>query len=289
MSLIERTERAERTQHHPIDGFDNRLGDAATRYLGEGHRRVLLDVSTPVPEQEDTFNSVATLRYPDDWSVKAGQRREPHLSTIDAIRIATSVTNGIVVQHLPHLAGYALEQTLSVRAGARPWNELAAVPVRSVVRVGLDGRSLFAQHQVGSLRVESTWGAGTAAPISAGGESGRATSLRLGENDSATCEYTREEPCSAPMTFLEALTLTAQLSQVILYGGAPGARASSGNMWMRRAQFQRVRSVTAPQQHVTLSLRNRRLMTVGDSRIETTDVIAEDVFGIHVTAALATA
>lgn len=289
MTVIETTDHAERALHEPADGFDARLGDGTTRYLGEGHRRVLLDVSTPVHEQDDSFHSLASLSYPADWSVKAGQDREPHLSTIDAIRIATTVTNAIIVRHLPHLAGYPLEQALSVRAGARPWTELAAVPVRSHVRVGSDGESLFTQHQVGSLRVESTWGSGTAAAIAAGGDSGRATSLRLRDDDSATCDYAREQPCDTPMAFLEALTLTAQLSQVVLYGGTPGARASSGNMWMRRAQFRRLRSDTTHQQSVALSLRHRRVMTVGDTRIETTDVVAEDVFGIHVTAALATA
>lgn len=271
----------------PSRGFDEYLGTAQDRYLGDGHRRVTFEMSEPTQIGAGEFSSIARVSYPDDWSQKAGMRRDPHLSTVDAIRIAGAVRSSLSGGVL--LAGCGDERSLTVRAGARPWEQLDAVPVRTTVTALPDKDSVVLKHKIGSLQVESRLALATEAlAVDEAWEPGTVSDVRFDDASRVECMYERRSPRPSLLSFLEAMMLTAQMSQVALYGGDPDARNRSGNMWMRRAHFVRHTSRPFRTGVVELQLQNRRDVTIGDRVIGTADVVAVDVFGVQVTASLAT-
>lgn len=271
----------------PQRGFDAYLGVARNRYLGSGHRRVALQMSEPTQERALEFTCTAKMTYPEDWSQKAGVERTPHLSTVDAIRIAGKVRASLT-QHEP-FAEFADERSLTVRAGARPWEQLDAVPVRTMLAIAPEHDELVLQHSIGTLKVESRLARAAEVPnIDERWTSGEASDIRFDADCRVQCTYDRRATEPSLMSFLEAMMLTAQMSQVALYGGDPEVRDRSGNMWMRRARFVRHAARQQAASVVDLQLQNRRSVMVGGRPVGTADVLAEDVFGVQVTASLAT-
>lgn len=271
-------------------GFDRLLGSSATRYLGDGHRRVGLVVGRARQTADDRFVSAAQIAYPVDWSVKAGQGRVPHLSTVDVMRIAEGMRDQLASEAGSPLADFPVQRSLEVRAGARPWENLDEVPIATEVEVSPDGDEARVRHVIGSLKVDTLWGpTSSAPPVDDAWLSGAAADVTLLPGTRVQCTYRRRAERPALMSFLEAMMLAAQMSQVALYDGDYRRREVSGNMWMRRAAFVRHRTETASVGPVDLQLKNRRTVTVGGSRIDTAEVLAPDVFGVQVTASLASA
>lgn len=56
---------------------------------------------------------------------------------------------------------------------------------------------------------------------------------------------------------------------------------------MRRASFERLQTRAPRQQELELRLHNRRVLVVNGEPVETAEVLAENVFGVYVTASLA--
>ena len=274
---------------HSGGGFDEYLGSGSQRYLSEGHRRVDLELTNLSRDELGRYSSLASLRYPEDWSMKNGEQRTPHLSTIDAIRVATRMRELLAASVVPMLSEFGLERSLSVRAGAKPWEGLDSVPVSCEVTVVDDGRVVRLRHTIGSLKVESEWvrRGGVTANEQKSPYASKVADVQLDRGQYVSCLYSRDSGSTEPVSFLEVLTLTAQMSQVALYEGKQANRARSGNMWMRRASFVRHAWSGPTQQRVQLLLRNRKQLVVNNGMIETAEVLAEDVFGVHVTAALA--
>jgi hypothetical protein len=268
-------------------GFDSFLGAAQERYLGEGHRRVGLYLSDLKPAEDLSYGGIAQVTYPSDWSLKAGITRDAHLSTVDAIRIANAAHTALQSGQLPWLAEYGFERSLTVRAGARPWDGLDMVPVRSVIHQ--ESATVRAQHTVGSLKVETEWVRSVPATEASGAwEAGVVRGVRLKDSSHVTCRYERTSPATTPVSFLETMLLAAQMAQVALYQGDVTRRAQSGNMWMRRAGFVRHAHPIQQTAQIELTVLNQRDLIVGGRRVGTADVLAEDVFGVQVTASLAT-
>ncbi|WP_412162804.1 AvrD family protein [Curtobacterium flaccumfaciens] len=266
------------------DGFDTLLGPAGTRYLGSGHRRVQSSLTPSEIADDGAFIATARLAYPEDWSIKSGRRLRPHLSTIDALTIASRAHDEVVAAWCPWLGTFPLEQSLRVRAGARPVEDLDEVAVRSVVGAPSRAGAVVVEHTIGSFTVTSEWAAG---PQEFDDDpAGVVADVRLVEPSAVACRYTRSSSI-APMSFLEVLTLTAQMSQVVLYGGDAATRERSNNMWMRRASFERLQTRAPRQQELELRLHNRRVLVVNGEPVETAEVLAENVFGVYVTASLA--
>lgn len=280
-------------QRHPaseVDGFDQMLGASSRRYLGSGHNRVSLYVTDVNQLAEDTFGACATVIYPRDWSVKEGQERQPHLSTVDALRIADITHKQILDTHLPWLSCY-VASSLEVRAGAKPCETLDEVAVVSRIQGTPGDDVVVLAHKVGTLAVAVTW---TRQAEDKRGKTPPANqfvasidSVQLDGAATATCRVRRDKAGPAELPFVEALTLTAQLAQVVLYGGDSASRETSSNMWMRRARFDRLDTPGAVTSHVAVRLHDQRELSVGGQAIRTAEVLALDVFGIKVTASLA--
>lgn len=269
-------------------GFDAFLGTARDRFLGDGHRRVSLEMLDLVTTADAAADGVARVIYPLDWSLKAGAAREAHLSTVDAIRIAGAVRSALAADRMSWLGEYGYERSLIVRAGARPFTDLNSVPIRTAVeRPAPDTVRLL--HSVGSLKVQSEW-TRSRPPTLADDDwrTGEATRVQLATDSRVSCTYERRTSVLSSVSFLEVMMLTAQMSQVALYQGDAERRARSGNMWMRRAAFHRHTPTPRRVAVVELELLNRRELTVGGRVVGTADVVANDVFGVQVTASLAT-
>lgn len=269
-------------------GFDAYLGDARNRYLGEGFRRVETHLSDLVAVDEHTVRSIARVAYPQNWSLKGGVARAPHLSTVDAIRVANDVRLSLMRQQLPWLGDYGYERSLTVRAGARPCTDLDAVPVESEISQP-DADTVRLRHTIGTLKVDAEWTRmDQPLLIDDAWGAGSATNVRLTTDARVSCFYERRTASLSVVSFLEVMMLAAQMSQVALYEGDAERRARSGNMWMRRAGF--IRHTPTPQRSasVGLELRNRREIAVGGHPVDTADVVADDMFGVQVTASLAT-
>lgn len=112
--------------------LEDALGPASGRFFGEGYRRVRHTL-TDHRWTADVFEGVASVAYPNDWSVDgAGTGRVPHLSTIDAVVLPLMALETRAVAALgndddaqPHL----FVSRLTMRAGARPWSDMEAIPV----------------------------------------------------------------------------------------------------------------------------------------------------------------
>ncbi|MBY8877278.1 AvrD family protein [Actinacidiphila acidipaludis] len=72
-----------------VASVDDRLGPAASRFFGDGHRRVRYRFTDILidPGPEGAITATAGVLCPPDWSLKAGATQRPHLSTIDALVI----------------------------------------------------------------------------------------------------------------------------------------------------------------------------------------------------------
>lgn len=280
-------------QRHPasgVSGFDQVLGASSRRYLGGGHNRVSLHVADVTRLTEDTFGACATVIYPRDWSVKEGQERRPHLSTVDALRIADITHKQILDTHLAWLSCYAAS-SLEVRAGAKPCEALEEVAVASRIQGTPGDDVVVLAHKVGTLAVAVTW---TRQAEDKRGETPPANqfiasidSVQLESAATASCRVRRDTAGPAELPFVEALTLTAQLAQVVLYGGDSTSREKSPNMWMRRARFDRLDTPEAVTSQVAVRLHGQRELSVAGQAIRTAEVLASDVCGIKVTASLA--
>lgn len=269
-------------------GFDTYLGAARHRYLGEGHRRVTTDVSPLHRIDDAAFEGTAHIAYPVDWSQKAGADRSPHLSTVDAIRVAGRIHASLVASGSSLLARFPFERALHVRAGARPWEALDDVPIRTELVALPNTAGVRLEHRIGSLKVESEW-VESAQPhvVDEQWEAGQASNISLNGEAQVHCVYQRRNPHVSLMSFLEAMMLTAQMSQVALYGGDASRRDQSGNMWMRRASFVRHVANVRRAAPTSVTLHDRRSVTIEGRSIDLAEVHAANVFGIQVTASLA--
>lgn len=130
--------------------IDDCLGPSATRFFGEGFRRVgvrLRDVAVRPAPAGGTVAATAEVRYPAGWSVRdAHDAPRPHLSTIDTLVIGVQVAEA----YLTHTFGL-LEadrrrmwvRNYTMRAGTKPQEDLAAVPV--------SGTALYTVPALGGL------------------------------------------------------------------------------------------------------------------------------------------
>ena len=81
------------------------LGDADQRYFSAGYRAVRQDLRGIRLYTDDhgaiRVGASLALSYPQSWSQKAGQEdRRPHLSTLDALLVASQLTEVILLEAL---------------------------------------------------------------------------------------------------------------------------------------------------------------------------------------------
>jgi len=113
------------------------LGPAASRFFGAGFRRVghtLADLAVRPAPAGGEVTATAGIRYPEGWSVRdARDAPKPHLSTIDTLTIAVQAAEAYLIQAFGLIEADRRRMWLrsyTMRAGTKPQEDLAAVPVR---------------------------------------------------------------------------------------------------------------------------------------------------------------
>ena len=114
------------------------LGDADQRYFSAGYRAVRQDLRGIRLYTDDhgaiRVGASLALSYPQSWSQKAGQEdRRPHLSTLDALLVASQLTEVILLEALSlprELRQWVWIRRAVIRAGAKAVEELDDVEVR---------------------------------------------------------------------------------------------------------------------------------------------------------------
>lgn len=146
------------------------LGDADQRYFSAGYRAVRQDLRGIRLYTDDhgaiRVGASLALSYPQSWSQKAGQEdRRPHLSTLDALLVASQLTEVILLEALSlprELRQWVWIRRAVIRAGAKAVEELDDVEVRGQLISGDAELSPLFRHtrlvktrfSIGALRVE---------------------------------------------------------------------------------------------------------------------------------------
>jgi hypothetical protein len=142
--------------------IDDALGPAATRFFGDGHRKVdqqfrSLTLET-TPEGLCRVRGKADVVYPRDWSAKSGHAElRPHLSSIDAVALAARATEYGLAQGLSLDSEQRRRmwiRSITFRAGAAPLLDLCDFDVSAaVIRSGPDPFSLCGHASTVECRI----------------------------------------------------------------------------------------------------------------------------------------
>ncbi|MFF2389356.1 AvrD family protein [Agromyces sp. NPDC058104] len=304
------------------DGFERLLGPASSRYFGSGFRRTRYEIDTlRIGDPGDAqASAVGRVHYPDDWSIKAGTGSlTPHLSTVDAAILSAKMmeTTLAVIGLSAGQIGEAWVDSMSIRAGARPLESLAAVPLNtrlSAQTQGDDDVSTTFESRIGSLavtaRIRHARPSGPARYPSEVDMEGPLSSYyqttqhqtRLDDLDvdqqTIRCHHAvlpgvgrghgLESRFWPAPTLIDCLVLAGQMAQSLIYAIEHVNRTETSNLWMRRASFE----ASAPNDRMTRSdaimrLIDRTSMSRGDRPLSGVTVEVPNLFGVRVTAALA--
>jgi avirulence D protein (AvrD) len=249
--------------------IDDHLGAATGRFFGEGFKRIGHRVEN-VRIDGRTIAAAADLYYPGDWSRKAGGGQRPHLSSVDALILATQLAEA----HLTHTRGLtpAMRRTMrllsfEMRGGGVPQEELAALGIGAQLSTEQDGSSTYS-CRIGTIAVTCEIAHGPAPRFAAAGSyrtladvlgspasryygdgyrrrSQRISSVRVaadGRSIAAMVDLSSPHPSDAGLggafepaaSMVDALVCLAQLAQVLAYRLDGIDRGSSRTLWMRR-------------------------------------------------------
>lgn len=230
--------------------IDELLGPADTRFFGSGYRRVrhVIGPSRPLDPAWTRAEATAKVHYPADWSSKAEGTPLPHLSTLDGIMFA-AILAARVCRARAVASGRDVPQltlnSLFIRAGSRPTEELGEVPVSVelldkeqepdtatyAARVaGMKAKvSLTPDHTIADQAVPGVDRAGT----------GYRENTHLIKNvrldaDRVTADVAvsrHGRPAAAGL--LDGVVVLAQISQALMYQLDGIDRSLSNTLWMR--------------------------------------------------------
>ncbi|GAV38810.1 AvrD family protein [Streptomyces acidiscabies] len=123
-----------------VGDVEDYLGPAEGRYFGSGFRRVrqrLTAIALTGGPESTRATATASVGYPGDWSAKGTGGLVPHLSTIDALVLAARTAELLLTHAYGLDAGARSRMWLRrvvIRAGDRPQEDLARLPVHGTVR-----------------------------------------------------------------------------------------------------------------------------------------------------------
>src|SRR6266550_1825416 len=312
----------------PVYGdIDELLGCAEGRFFGAGHRKVTHTVGSLAARTDDNnvdhVQGKATIDYPADWSVKgraSGLRL--HLSSIDALVLAAHLAEYHLAQNCRLDADQrrrAWLRSVTMTAGTAPQLELTDFDIRA--RVGraeptlpsIDDNVSIVDCRIGPMKVrcEVEHEAGIRAVPEAvelcsvgSGYQQTGREIRAVRADRAVGCVEGLVKVVYPaggkhadglgaaylpaLTPVDALVVSAQLAQVLLYGMDDVDRGHTDTMWLRRLTM----TLPTPYQPITnaftasMSALKSRLVTLDGNTWRTADVVA-DLLGIHVLASIA--
>ncbi|WP_040798459.1 AvrD family protein [Nocardia higoensis] len=144
-----------------FSSYDEPLGPRATRYFGEGYRKVGPELSAlrlgNTARPGARHSAVARLEYPAAWSTKKHRELVPHVSSVDTVMLAATLCDAAVTRARglnPEQSARTWVRHGAVRAGAAPHEDLEHIPVTAeVTALAEDGDSAETtfKFQVGNL------------------------------------------------------------------------------------------------------------------------------------------
>ncbi|MGC5165242.1 AvrD family protein [Luteimicrobium sp. DT211] len=309
-------------------GFDEALGASSGRYFSSGYRRTQY-VFAPFDIAGDAtaITGSVDVGYPADWSLKAGEPRSAHLSTIDALVASAAAAQealAVLCGLNPEEISGAWFADLSIRAGARALTDLEAVPIacRLVERGAESQWGVAALHlTVGTFtvtaRVHHPWTnqrprtrrSGSFEPSSLG-PSPYLSLFRTMEHDSTiTCIDVNgptmdcvhrvihdprddrpvgiESAYGPQPTLIDCLVLAGQMLQVLVLATAGSSREGSGNLWMRRITFTSTSPSRPSATRARLTITGQRVIPRDHVVMHGVDARCEDLCGVTMAAQLA--
>ncbi|WFE64314.1 AvrD family protein [Micromonospora sp. WMMD714] len=288
-----------------LDTVDDALGPAAGRFFGTGYQRVryaLDDATFSRSGGTLTGRAALTISYPVDWSRKDGQRRVPHLSTIDALVVAARATEqALVASGVPASAlPAAFVRSVRIRAGARPVEQLGRIDVRCIRRgtprpveetdppgavrsvfeiaIGTMHTDIEVEHPAARAGGHHPSYEPPANGLYVDGFAERRLSIKGIRADLDTLAVTGDVRLSATrppsragieggyapaVTIFDAFVTTLQLGQVLLYAHDRVSRDASNNLWMRQTRIVRNRPAAQGHAPVRASTRLRNVDLLG--------------------------
>ncbi|GAA5089902.1 AvrD family protein [Nocardia iowensis] len=123
-----------------FSSYDEPLGPHAIRYFGDGYKNVGRDFTELSLSRSSSIGAQHTgraiLSYPAGWSTKKNSELVPHVSSVDTIMLAVALCDAAVARTRelsPAESGRSWVRHATVRAGAKPHEDLANVPVTATV------------------------------------------------------------------------------------------------------------------------------------------------------------
>lgn len=117
--------------------IDDYLGPGQTRFFSRGYRRAEHQVSSVEIVPAEGVQATVGVRYPRDWSKKAGADLRPHLSSVDMFLLGVQLSEA----YLQHAYGLdeAARRTMwlrrvTLKAGSAPQEELEEMPASARLR-----------------------------------------------------------------------------------------------------------------------------------------------------------
>jgi hypothetical protein len=241
--------------------LESLLGPAGGRYFGAGYRAVRYSYESAAWGGTSRVEAVGRVAYPATWSTaNDGSVRQPHLSSVDAVVLPLLALE----REAPPRQRQALDRlyvaSIDLRAGASPWIELNAVPVRYTV-AATDAQCRLTGVS-GNIRFNTTLSAAGTRPIR--DESGPPPDLpsvygglfqntrtrsTVSDLDLTAVELrgshlfdTDDVFPPAPgigaslwpaPTVIDYLVTMGQLTQALVYESAGTTRSKAGPLWMR--------------------------------------------------------
>ncbi|WP_336991400.1 AvrD family protein [Leucobacter sp. VD1] len=234
------------------------LGAAGERYFGAGYKDVTYQMRAARPGLADF-----AVHYPEAWSLDAaGQPRETHLSSVDAVVLTLMATQAQVT--VGRTNETARVSSVELRSGRTPWLDLTRVPLAFSTQAGNgNGEDVVIEATAGNIR--------TRIGLREGGRHGDTPSLRIppgsaptypaalravssqtrisqvdraASSISAEHEFTENESSIGcyggiegarwpSITVIDYLVTMGQMSQAVVCLAKGITRAGMGNLWMR--------------------------------------------------------
>lgn len=299
-----------------LTGFDVLLGPAGRRYFGTGYRGVDYGFAD-TRVRAGRVAATAAVSYPRGWSLKESEpERKPHLGTLDTVVLAAGAAEALLAGAVGLDAGRIRRswvESLDIRAGTAPFEELARVPVElsvaqsspgpgsDLVRTSVGGR-------IGGMSVSMTLcheppGQAPAAGTPAGGGLIRlrpqsdlfrgtehaSSGIRIAEGLDEVTAVHRLRPATDAVaeglgaahwpspTAVDAIVLSSQMAQVLIYRRQGLSREATRTLWMRRVSY---RATEAPECRsecewdATLGLVSQKVFRVSGEMLSSVRVVA---------------
>jgi hypothetical protein len=295
--------------------FDDILGAAEGRYFGRGYRHVRHRVDPVQGDRTDAFGFLGVAQYPDEWSLDhLGNRRVPHLSTLDAILLPLLALESLMLENHDQLILTAAR----VRAGSSPWSDLSAVPI-DIAFDATSPRFAPIRTRVGHFTVELELSLRAAAVREEkpsrflettqslyGGEYADNivdTEVAAFDADTTTLNASHRfaipsRPGRSPRCFegrrwghpllVDHVVTMSQLSQAVIQEASGRSRADYDNIWMRQMRISSdAEGLDVPNFKTTSRLKRDRVVVIDGARVHDLEVEVRADNGVHAIARLA--